>query len=64
MSDLKYGINAVTMSDDKFLTVSSLTLARRIGNFNVFDMKLVTYTVGARNPVKILRDVGVFRLKA
>ena len=46
-----------------FLTVTSTSPPTIIGNVGVYKMKLATYTMGARNPVKILKDLEDVKFK-
>ena len=50
--------SAVGISKSMFLTVAVTSPPERIGKFKVQTMKLATYTMGARNPVKILKELG------
>ena len=67
IGNLNYGISAVAMSEGKFLgkflTISSLAQPIREGNYDQFYMKLLTYTIGAPKPIRILKELGSFKLK-
>ena len=49
--------SAVSISESTFLTVADASPPTMIGNVKVHQMKLATYTMGARNPVKILKEL-------
>ena len=60
---LGFAASAVSISEGMFLTAAATLPPRRAGN-NVFisKIKLATYTIGARKPVKILKDLGDLEL--
>ena len=49
--------NAVSISESMFLTIAATSPPTIIGNIGTFKMNLATYTMGARNPVIILKHL-------
>ena len=60
--NLNIAINAVSISESIFLTVTATSPPTIIGDIGEFKMKLATYTMCARNPVKILKDLGYMEI--
>ena len=56
--NLFFASSAVSISESMFLTVACTSPPTMIGNVGDHKINLATYTMGARNPVKILMDLG------
>ena len=60
-NNLGFAVSAVSISKSMFLTAATTIPPTKIGNVGVYKMQLATYTMGARNPVKVLKELGDFK---